>query len=122
MRHQPAYWGLRDYSIDGQIGAEATIDASTRSLQLFSAVRALRDDGTLWLVSVTATPAAGGAGAMWTTRTSRAAWIIAHHARWPETKDLIGVPWRLAFALQADEISGFQASGRGRAGSPCRAR
>src|SRR6266568_3194041 len=47
----PPYWGLRDYGIPGQIGAEPTLDQYISNLkEVFQQVKkVLRDDGTLWL-------------------------------------------------------------------------
>ncbi|NYT66114.1 site-specific DNA-methyltransferase [Alcaligenaceae bacterium] len=101
----PPYWGLRDYGIDGQIGAEATVDDYITGLvSLFREVRrTLADDGTLWL-NIGDSYTSGG-------RTWRDAdaknkgRAMDYRAPTPEglkPKDLIGVPWRLAFALQAD--------------------
>src|SRR5215469_18638252 len=47
----PPYWGLRDYGIEGQIGAESTIEEYVENLvKVFREVRrTLQDDGTLWL-------------------------------------------------------------------------
>jgi len=103
----PPYFGLRDYGHGGQIGLEQTPDAYVSKLvEVFREVRrVLRDDGTLWLnlgdsyaasrsyqVSDNKNP-----GAVATGHESR--------ARPPDglkQKDLIGIPWRVAFALQAD--------------------
>lgn len=101
----PPYWGLRDYGIDGQIGAEATIDEYIVDLvRLFRVVRrTLSDEGTLWL-NIGDSYTSGG-------RTWRDAdaknkgRAMDYRAPTPDglkPKDLIGVPWRLAFALQAD--------------------
>lgn len=101
----PPYWGLRDYGIDGQIGAENTVDAYIADLvRLFREVRrTLTDDGTLWL-NIGDSYTSGG-------RTWRDAdaknkgRAMDYRAPTPEglkPKDLIGVPWKLAFALQAD--------------------
>ncbi|HGK5869931.1 TPA: site-specific DNA-methyltransferase [Pseudomonas aeruginosa] len=101
----PPYWGLRDYGIDGQIGAETTVDEYIADLvRLFREVRrTLADDGTLWL-NIGDSYTSGG-------RTWRDAdaknkgRAMDYRAPTPEglkPKDLIGVPWRLAFALQAD--------------------
>ena len=101
----PPYWGLRDYGIDGQIGAELTVDEYISDLvRLFREVRrTLADDGTLWL-NIGDSYTSGG-------RTWRGAdsknkgRAMDYRAPTPEglkPKDLIGVPWRLAFALQAD--------------------
>ena len=101
----PPYWGLRDYDVDGQIGAEDDLDEYVQSLvAVFAKVRrALTDDGTLWL-NVGDGYTSGG-------RTWRApdkknlARGMTYRPATPEglkPKDLLGVPWRLAFALQAD--------------------
>lgn len=99
----PPYWSLRDYGIDGQIGAEQSIGEYLDHLvSLFEKVRRVtRDDGTLWL-NIGDSYTSGG-------RTWRAPDrknpIRAMDVRPPtpdglKPKDLIGVPWRLAFALQ----------------------
>lgn len=100
----PPYWSLRNYHIDGQIGLEPSVDNYINSLvEVFEEVRrVLRDDGTLWL-NIGDSYTSGG-------RTWRAPDkknpIRAMDVRPPtpdglKPKDLIGVPWRLAFALQA---------------------
>jgi site-specific DNA-methyltransferase (cytosine-N4-specific) len=101
----PPYWGLRDYGVPGQIGAEATVDEYIADLVcLFrEARRTLTDNGTLWL-NIGDSYTSGG-------RTWRGAdaknkgRAMDYRAPTPEglkPKDLIGVPWKLAFALQAD--------------------
>jgi DNA modification methylase len=108
----PPYFGLRDYGIAEQIGLEATPEAFVAELvAVFREVRrVLRDDGTLWLNL--------GDGYAGSTMTGGNAGINAsggadgfkqrrQFARKNETpglkaKDLIGIPWRVAFALQAD--------------------
>lgn len=101
----PPYWGLRDYGVDGQIGLENSVQQFINKLvSVFSEVRrVLRPDGSLWL-NIGDSYTSGG-------RTWRAPDkknpVRAMSVR-PDTpeglkpKDLIGVPWRLAFALQAD--------------------
>ena len=100
----PPYWSLRDYQIEGQIGLEASLDAYIASLvNVFEQVRrVLCADGTLWL-NIGDSFTSGG-------RTWRAPDkknpVRAMDIRPPtppglKPKDLIGVPWRLAFALQA---------------------
>jgi site-specific DNA-methyltransferase (adenine-specific)/site-specific DNA-methyltransferase (cytosine-N4-specific) len=101
----PPYWGLRDYGIPGQIGAEGTIEAYCESMTaIFREVRrTLRDDGTLWL-NLGDSYTSGGRG--WRDVDDRnAARGMGYRAPTPaglKAKDLIGVPWRVAFALQAD--------------------
>ena len=99
------YWGLRDYGVPGQIGAEATVsDYIADLVHLFrEARRTLADNGTLWL-NIGDSYTSGG-------RTWRGAdaknkgRAMDYRAPTPEglkPKDLIGVPWKLAFALQDD--------------------
>src|SRR5581483_10346779 len=99
----PPYWSLRDYNIGGQVGLESSLDDYIAALvSIFTEVkRVLRDDGTLWL-NIGDSYTSGG-------RTWRAPDkknpIRAMDVRPPtppglKPKDLIGVPWRLAFALQ----------------------
>ncbi len=101
----PPYWGLRDYGVEGQIGAETTIETYCANLVgIFREVRrTLRSDGTLWL-NVGDSYTSGGR--TWRdTDDKNAARGMEYRAPTPQglkPKDLIGVPWRLAFALQAD--------------------
>ena len=105
----PPYWGLRDYGVDGQLGLERTPEEYVSNMvKLFREVRrVLKKDGTLWL-NLGDSYAGSGAHA-------------EHHAN-PgisqaakrgckqgvpvvsglKPKDLVGIPWRVAFALQAD--------------------
>lgn len=101
----PPYWGLRDYGIDGQIGAETTVDEYIADLvRLFREVRrTLADDGTLWL-NIGDSYTSGGR--TWRGPDSKnKGRAMDYRAPTPEglkPKDLIGVPWKLAFALQGD--------------------
>lgn len=100
----PPYWGLRDYGIAGQIGAEYSIEHYIANLvELFEGVRrVLRDDGTLWL-NLGDSYTSGGR--TWRAPDKKnAARAMSYRAPTPQglkPKDLIGVPWRVAFALQA---------------------
>ena len=105
----PPYWGLRDYGVAGQIGLEATFDQWLgRMVEVFAEVkRVLRDDGTVWLNIGDSYETAGGAGNQGqqgdrVTRTHTQRRIKAIRSAGLKPKDLIGMPWRLAFALQAD--------------------
>lgn len=112
----PPYYGLRDYGVDGQIGLEDTPDAyCARMVEVFREVRrVLRNDGTLWLNLgdsyhnlrthmnggvPTNTVHVGGSrdGTEGFGRANR-------NKRLPgvKDKDLLGVPWMVAFALRAD--------------------
>lgn len=104
----PPYWGLRDYGTEGQIGLEDSPEQFVESLvQVFREVRrVLRDDGTLWLnlgdsYSGSGKGPAGNLGATHNERCME----NTHSAIVPnglKPKDLIGVPWKVAFALQSD--------------------
>lgn len=111
----PPYFGLRDYGHKGQIGLEKTPDAYVAKLvELFSEVkRTLRDDGTLWLNlgdsywSTTATQGRNedkSVGNIGGTKKLIAGGSRTYkrEASSLKTKDLIGIPWRVALALQAD--------------------
>jgi DNA modification methylase len=110
----PPYWGLRDYGHDGQIGLEQTPDQYVAEMvAVFREVRrTLTDDGTLWLNigdSYASNPASGGRSQSASFHGSPSS--ESDHAT-PrrkyvrpdglKPKDLVGIPWRLAFALQAD--------------------
>lgn len=99
----PPYWSLRDYKIGGQIGLESSLDDYIAALvSIFTEVkRVLRDDGTFWL-NIGDSYTSGGR--TWRA-TDKKNPIRAMNVRPPtppglKPKDLIGVPWRLAFALQ----------------------
>jgi site-specific DNA-methyltransferase (adenine-specific) len=102
----PPYFGLRDYGHDGQIGLEPTPDEFVAKLvEVFREVhRVLRDDGTLWL-NLGDSYAGNNSRASNNGRAgfgnSREA-VIARTGEGLKTKDLIGIPWRVAFALQQD--------------------
>ena len=101
----PPYFGLRDYGVDGQIGLEQTpAEFVAELVAVFREVRrVLRDDGTLWL-NLGDSYASGGRK----TRDSddkleqRGMDVRPADPAGIKPKDLIGIPWRVAFALQAD--------------------
>lgn len=99
----PPYWSLRDYGIEGQLGLEASVHDFIDALaDLFDDVRrVLADDGTLWL-NIGDSYTSGNRGWRAPDRKNVARAMSTRPAT-PEglkPKDLIGVPWRLAFALQ----------------------
>ena len=106
----PPYFGLRDYGVDGQIGLEPTVEEYVAKIvDVFREVRrVLRKDGTLWLNLGDSYATAGGAGTQGRNgaRFDRAYTAqVASRKGVPASlkpKDLIGIPWRVAFALQAD--------------------
>jgi site-specific DNA-methyltransferase (adenine-specific)/site-specific DNA-methyltransferase (cytosine-N4-specific) len=101
----PPYWGLRDYGIAGQIGAEPSLEAYLSDLvSLFREVRrTLKDDGTLWL-NIGDSYTSGGRTWRDVDKKNKGR-AMSYRPDTPEglkPKDLIGVPWRLALALQSD--------------------
>lgn len=115
----PPYWGLRDYGAAGQLGLEKTPDEYVAAMvAVFREVRrVLRGDGTLWLNLGDSYAGSWGAqgrtGQMADRSVISARQISAHPQRVSRTgsipdgsglepKDLVGIPWRVAFALQAD--------------------
>ena len=108
----PPYFGLRDYGHDGQIGLEPTpAEYVAKMVAVFREVRrVLRDDGTLWLNLGDSYAANGVSGLSIKGESSTLAGPanVAHTAQRKmvpdglKPKDLVGIPWRVAFALQAD--------------------
>ena len=122
----PPYWGLRDYGVDGQIGLEESPEQYVAQLvEVFREVRrVLRDDGTIWVNLGDAYAGSWGAqsrgdftpgtleGASAAETCLSARQIKAHpketgtgslkHTPGLKGKDLIGLPWMVAFALRAD--------------------
>ncbi len=109
----PPYFGLRDYGCDGQIGLESTYATYVGQLVLvFDEVRrVLRDDGTLWLNLGDSYAGSWGAQSRPDAIEGVSAQQIEAHPKTTGTgslrkfpglksKDLIGIPWRVAFALQ----------------------
>lgn len=113
----PPYWGLRDYGTVGQLGLEPTPEEYVANMMaVFREVwRVLRDDGTLWLNLGDSYATNGGAGYQGKNgqrADRRFTQESLRHRLNRETrnrpgeilkpKDLVGIPWRVAFALQAD--------------------
>lgn len=122
----PPYFGLRDYGMPGQIGLEPTPDAYVAKLvEVFREVRrVLRKDGTCWLNlgdsynsaaswgrGAESSGLAGGKPRGWRNGSGRADGVVDGRGQRNrdgigvaglKPKDLIGIPWRVAFALQAD--------------------
>ncbi len=100
----PPYWGLRDYGEPDQLGLEPTPEAYVaRLVEVFrEARRVLRDDGTLWL----------NLGDTYAGQKNDSDWLGSKGIGEPrkgsrvpcglKPKDMVGIPWRVAFALQAD--------------------
>ncbi len=103
----PPYFGLRDYGHAGQIGLEATPDAFVAEMvAVFREVRrVLRDDGTLWLNlgdSYSGHNLPGWRPGNETKNKGSSNKNGVGYIAGLKPKDLIGIPWRVAFALQAD--------------------
>ena len=119
----PPYWGLRDYGSEGQLGLEPTPEQYVENLvSVFREVRrVLRDDGTLWLnLGDSYAGSWGNQGRKPERGTQRPIngpmLTPVHDGRHGDPnasntgqtppglkpKDLVGIPWRVAFALQAD--------------------
>ncbi len=99
----PPYWGLRDYNIADQIGLEPTLPAFLQRLQtVFDEIRrVLRDDGLLWLnIGDGYTSGNRGWRAPDKKNPARAMTSRPDTPEGLKPKDLQGIPWRLAFALQ----------------------
>jgi DNA modification methylase len=109
----PPYWNLRDYGVEGQLGLEPTMaEYIAKMVEVFGEVRrVLRADGTLWLDIGDAY----NAGTRADRRTHRPGYGDGKHGYWNnphiskrvqaddlKAKDMCGIPWRVAFALQAD--------------------
>jgi len=106
----PPYWGLRDYGVEGQIGLEKTPNEYVCKLvEIFREIRrVLRDDGTVWLNLGDSYAIQGG------PEPAQTKWQVdgasntqnSKRSRKPprnlKQKDLIGIPWMVAFALRAD--------------------
>jgi DNA modification methylase len=115
----PPYWGLRDYGMADQIGMEASpAQYIERMVSVFRELRrVLRDDGTVWL-NLGDSYAVSGKGGGGSFDAERRGWqqikgkrLDRGTGRWGggarpaeglKAKDLVGIPWRVALALQAD--------------------
>jgi len=107
----PPYWGLRDYEHPDQIGAETSPDLYVQNLvAVFRQVRdKLKSDGTLWLNVGDGYARNGGTGKCGPNAVvgNTKKLIQRRNCKVPEVwglkdRDLMGLPWRVAFALQAD--------------------
>jgi len=103
----PPYWEQRDYEVNGQIGLEKELlEYVDKLIEIFHEVkRILKDNGTLWLVTGDSYNGSGGAGYQFGDPKKPK---IKHfknpnqNYKGLKPKDLCGIPWRTAFALQAD--------------------
>lgn len=110
----PPYYNLRDYGCKGQIGLEATPEEYIQNLvDVFREVRrVLKSDGTLWINIADSYCGSGKGGANYpenakrykqgSNRGSVGSYLSKTSSNSCKPKDLIGIPWMLAFALRAD--------------------
>lgn len=115
----PPYYALRDYGIDGQIGLEETPEKYIEALvSVFHEVhRVLKNDGTLWINIADSYWGSGSRGCDFTDIIAEKDWKqgtnkgtinlsnlpkCVGNVNGYKSKDLIGIPWMLAFALRAD--------------------
>lgn len=102
----PPYWGLRDYGVNGQIGLEKTPEEYIEKMvSVFREVkRVLRNDGTLWLNmgDSYASSSQHGSDCGNTATILKGIKFRAGFVDNLKPKNLIGIPWRLALALQTD--------------------
>ena len=105
----PPYWGLRNYQVEKQLGLEKTPEEYVENMvKVFREVkRVLKHDGTVWL-NLGDSYAGGGKG-NYGSGISTHNGTVSKHPKGSDfktpnlkTKDLVGIPWRVAFALQAD--------------------
>lgn len=101
----PPYWGLRDYAIEDQIGLEPTLPQFiNRLVTVFRELRrVLKDDGVFWLnIGDGYTSGNRGWRAPDKKNPARAMTVRPNTPAGLKPKDLLGVPWKLALALQED--------------------
>lgn len=104
----PPYFGLRDYGTEGQYGLESSPAEYVETMRaLFAEVRrVLTDDGTLWLnlgdTYYSGKGAAVGPDKKQPARRGYVRPVDKSGADWAKPKSLLGIPWRVAFALQDD--------------------
>jgi site-specific DNA-methyltransferase (cytosine-N4-specific) len=107
----PPYWGLRDYDHESQIGSESSPETYVSNLvEVFRGVRAaLKKDGVLWLNVGDGYARNGGTGKCGPNAVvgNTKKMIQKRNCKVPQVwglkdRDLLGMPWRVAFALQAD--------------------
>ena len=106
MVTSPPYWGLRNYGEEDQLGLESTPEEYTDNMvKVFRGVRdAMKDDGTLWLNIGDSYASSGQFGKPdeQAIGTKGLAFGRAPTPKGLKVKDLVGIPWKLAFALQKD--------------------
>lgn len=108
----PPYWGLRDYGVVGQLGLEKTPEGFVKNMvEIFGEIRrVLKKEGTFWL-NIGDSYAAGGMGGQSKGGPNfggvadgyeKAIGKAKKAPQGMKPKDLVGIPWMLAFALRSD--------------------
>jgi DNA modification methylase len=108
----PPYWGLRDYGVEGQLGLESTPEEYVaKMVEVFREVkRVLKKEGTLWL-NLGDSYAGSGKGAWDNKEVQKEIYVpdkdipqckLKKVPQGLKPKDLVGIPWMVAFALRAD--------------------
>ena len=108
----PPYWGLRDYGVEGQLGLESTPEEYVaKMVEVFREVkRGLKKEGTLWL-NLGDCYAGSGKGAWDNKGVQKEIYVpdkdspqckLKKVPQGLKPKDLVGIPWMVAFALRAD--------------------
>jgi DNA modification methylase len=106
----PPYYGLRDYGIEGQYGLEDSPAEYVENIRLLFAElrRVLADDGTCWInlgdsyYSGRGNPGPNAADKKQAARRGWVRPVDRPGQEWAKPKNLLGIPWRVAFALQDD--------------------
>jgi DNA modification methylase len=98
----PPYWGKRNYGVAGQYGHEDTPAAYVETMRAVfrEARRVLADDGTCWVNL--GDSYSGSGGGVSGKHAYLGAHAATHRAAGVQAKNLLGLPWRVAFALQED--------------------
>lgn len=109
----PPYWGLRDYGVDGQLGLEKTPEEYVaKMVEVFREVkRILKKEGTFWLNLGDSYGANNNRNGLSNSTIGSGKKSIAKNITFDiqtglKPKDLVGIPWRVAFALQQPYYSG----------------
>lgn len=104
----PPYWGLRDYGVEGQLGLEKTPEEYIEKMvEIFREVRrVLKKEGTAWINLGDSYAAGGNGGGTEKQDSNRGTLALKGKVKKAppglKPKDLVGIPWMVAFALRAD--------------------
>lgn len=106
----PPYWGLRDYGVDNQIGLESTPEEYVNKIvEIFREIkRILKKEGTAWLNLGDSYNGTGygqennNSPKQLSNRGAKTSASNGKNIKTLKPKDLVGIPWRVAFALQTD--------------------